>query len=59
MEQGGRREESEVDVIMEEGLDGCQFLALKLQEGGHEPRPVTLEVGSQEPQRTEICQQHR
>lgn len=38
MEQGGRREESEVDVIMEEGLDGCQFLALKLQEGGHEPR---------------------
>ena len=38
MEERGRREESEADVIMEEGLEGCQFLALKLEEGGHEPR---------------------
>ena len=38
MEERRRREESEADVIMEEGLEGCQFLALKLEEGGHEPR---------------------
>lgn len=38
MEEGGRREELEADAIKEEGLERCQSLVLKLEEGVNEPR---------------------